>query len=90
MVHTELRNSKWEIPSTCWWAETKTVILWLVDAEKLVKKFVTLETRDDGSSIHETYMVVSFLIQGRPDCLVAVCGEVTEKDILSAAKIALW
>ncbi len=57
---------------------------------KVGEKFVTLETRDDGSSIHETYMVVSFLIQGRPDCLVAVCGEVTEKDILSAAKIALW
>ncbi len=57
---------------------------------KVGEKFVTLETRDDGSSIHETYMVVSFLIQGRPDCLVAICGEVTEKDILSAAKIALW
>lgn len=57
---------------------------------KFGEKFVTLETRDDGSSIHETYMVVSFLIQGRPDCLVAICGEVTEKDILSAAKIALW
>lgn len=57
---------------------------------KVGETFVALETRDDGSSIHETYMVVNFLIHGRPDCLVAVCGEVTEKDILSAAKIALW
>ncbi|HDR2863399.1 TPA: hypothetical protein QCK11_003396 [Enterobacter asburiae] len=54
------------------------------------EKLVVVESRDDGRSINETYIVVSYHLNGHPDCLVAVCGNVSEKDILSAAKIALW
>ncbi|AYH09408.1 hypothetical protein C5E24_06750 [Pectobacterium parmentieri] len=52
-------------------------------------RFVSIETNDYGQTISDTYEVTAYRVPGHPNIIVASCGDITEGDVISAAKAAL-